>query len=164
MDARKCRSMTSPLGLENELYAGLPKAVRQEFARHEEAVTVARGSRLVEAGVITRGLIILNSGNAETTVTVAGKERSLGLAGPGRVFALHSTLSGTPTESTVTCLEECRVTILPKDVFLEVLARHPEVYFAIVKVLSADLARVDRLIRDCARGFQPKSSGTVHPV
>ena len=155
--------MTLPAELDNELYAGLPEAVRQEFARHEEAATVARGSRLVEAGVIPRGLIILNSGTAEATVNVAGKERSLGIAGPGRVFALHSILTGTPPETTVTCLEECRVTTLPKDLFQEVLARHPEVYFAIVKVLSADLARVDRLIRDWSRSFRPKSGAEAAP-
>ena len=70
----------------------------------------------------------------------------------------------TPPEITVTCLEECRVTILPKNVFLGVLARRPEMYFAVIKVLSADLATADRLRRECARGFQPKSVSSVRPL
>jgi CRP-like cAMP-binding protein len=156
--------MTLLAKLENELYASLPPAVRQEFAAHDKAVTVARGIRLVEMGVIPQGLIILNSGTAETTMNVAGKERSLGIAGPGKVFALHSVMMGTPPETTVTCLEECRVTIVPRDLFLEALARYPEMYLAVIKVLSADLATADRLIRDCARGFQPKSGSLVRPV
>lgn len=161
MDARKCRSMTSPVELQNELYAGLPPSVRQELASREKTVTFARGTRLLEKGVIPQGLIILNSGTAETTVHVAGKDRSLGIAGPGKVFALHSILIGTPPETTVTCLEDCRITILPKDMFLDLLARYPEMYFAVIKVLSADLATADRLLRDCARGFQPKSNSFV---
>jgi CRP-like cAMP-binding protein len=109
-----------------------------------EALTVARGTRLVESGVIPQGLIILNSGTAETTVSVAGREKSLGIAGPGRVFALHSTITGRPPETTVTCLEESQITVLPKDVFLQLLARHPEMYFAVIKVLSADLTNAHR--------------------
>jgi CRP-like cAMP-binding protein len=153
--------MTLPTELKNELYADLPQAVSQELAGQGEPLTVAPGTRLVESGVIPQGLIILNSGTAETTVLVAGREKSLGIAGPGRVFALHSTITGTPPETTVTCLEESRITVLPKDVFLQVLARHPEMYFAVIKVLSADLTNAHRLIRDCARGFQAKSGSFV---
>jgi CRP-like cAMP-binding protein len=94
-------------------------------------------------------------------VIVAGKEVSLGIAGPGRVFALHSVMTGNAPETTVTCKEDCRVTIVPKETFLEVLARHPEMYFSVVKVLSADLATADRLLRECARGYQAKP--TVRP-
>jgi CRP-like cAMP-binding protein len=156
--------MTLPTEFENELYAGLPEGVWQELTGHHTAETVARASRLVEKGVVPRGLIILNSGTVETTVHVGGKERSLGIAGPGKVFALHSILMGTPPETTVTCLEECRVTIVSREFFLDALARHPEMYFAVVKVLSADLARADRLIRECARGFQPKPSSFIRSV
>ena len=156
--------MTLPTELENELYAGLPGAVRQELVDHGKSETVIRGTRLVEKGVIPQGLIILNSGTAETTLHVAGRERSLGIAGPGNVFALHSIMMGTPPETTVTCLEECRVTIVPRNIFLEALARYPEMYCAVVKVLSADLARADRLIRDCAPGFQPKPGSSVRSV
>jgi CRP/FNR family transcriptional regulator, cyclic AMP receptor protein len=153
--------MTSPIELENELYAGLPDAVRQELSSHGAAMTVERGALLVEKGAIPDRLTILNAGTAETTVAVAGKDVSLGIARPGKVFALHSIITGTAPDITVTCLEECRVTIVPKDVFLEVLARNPQMYFAVVKVLSSDLAMADRVIRDCAHGVPAKSSSPV---
>lgn len=148
--------MTTPMELDNELYNGLSEAVRQELSSNGRVVTCARGTQLIKNGTSPQGVIILNSGTAETTVIVAGKEMSLGIARPGRVFALHSVMTGTAPETTVTCLEESRVTIVPKDAFLAVLARHPEMYFSVVKVLSADLATADRLIRECARGYQTK--------
>jgi CRP-like cAMP-binding protein len=153
--------MTSPIELENELYSGLSASVRQELSSHEQAATAGRGARLIRKGVPPQELVILNSGTAETTVTVAGRDVSLGTAGPGRVFALHSIMTGTPPETTVTALEECRITRVPREAFLEVLARYPEMYFAVAKVLSADLATADRLIRECVRGFQPKAGATV---
>jgi len=150
--------MTSPIETENELYAGLSEAVRQELSGNGKAVCCTRGTRLIQKGAFPQGVIILNSGAAETTVIVAGRETSLGIARPGRVLALHSVMTGTAPETTVTCLEECRITIVPKEAFLAVLAQHPEIYFSVVKILSADLATADRLIRECARGHQAKST------
>ena len=156
--------MTSPIELENELYAGLAEAVKKDLSSRGETQTRARGTRLVQRGVLPEGVIILNAGAAETTVTVAGREMSLGVAGPGRIFALHSVITGTPPDTTVTCLEDSRITTLAKDAFLEELKRHPEMYFAVVRVLSTDLASADRLMRECARGLQPKSSNLVRPA
>jgi CRP-like cAMP-binding protein len=82
---------------------------------------------------------------------------SLGVAGPGRIFGLQSMLSGEAPHASVTCLEECEVTMLPKDAFLAVLQRNPQMYLPIVKILSADLASADEVIRDCGRGAKSKS-------
>jgi CRP-like cAMP-binding protein len=141
----------------NELYAGLPDSVRQELAAHEETVTLPRGTRLLQYGIPAERLVILNSGSAEVSVSIAGKVRSLGVDGPGKVFALDSILSGAELHTSVTCLEECNVTFMPKTVFLEVLQRHPQMYFAVIKVLSSDLAAADRIIRNCARRSAAKN-------
>jgi len=156
--------MPSPTELDNELYAGLTEAARQELASHGISAIAARGTHLVERGAAPAGVVILNAGTAETTVLVAGKEVSLGVDRPGKVFALHPIMSGSKPEVMVTCLEECRVTIVPKTVFLEILERYPEMYFAVGKVLSADLASADRVIRECARGHQPNSGSSARPV
>jgi len=156
--------MPSPTDLDNELYAGLTEIVRRELSSHGVTAIAARGTRLVEKGTAPTGLVILNAGSAETTVVVAGKEVSLGTDRPGKVFALHPIISGAKPEVTVTCLEDCRVTIVPKEAFLEILSRHPEMYFAVGKVLSADLASADRVIRECARGFQSNSGSNMRPV
>ncbi|HLK54817.1 MAG TPA: hypothetical protein VKU42_15260, partial [Candidatus Angelobacter sp.] len=51
----------------------------------------------------------------------------------------------------VTCVEPCNITILPRDVFLDLLKSHPEIYFAVAKVLSADLQIADRILRNHPR-------------
>jgi len=156
--------MPSPPELNNELYSALPEALRQELSSHSETGIAARGTRLVEKGAPPAGVIILSAGTAESTVTVAGREVSLGIGRPGKVFALHPIMTGAQPEVTVTCLEECRVMIVPRAVFLDFLERHPEMYFAVGKVLSADLASADRVIRECARGFPPTSGSSLRPV
>ena len=157
--------MTSTSEVTNDLYAGLSEDLRRELARHGEAVTVPQGTRLLQCGISPDHLIILNSGSTEISILVAGKTRSLGVARPGKVFALHSIISGEAPHTSVTCLEECRVTLLPREAFLDLLQRNPQMYFAVIKVLSSDLAAADRVIRKYARGSaartQPKSFKSV---
>ncbi len=148
--------MTSNIGVEDEFSTYLSDEVRQELAKYEQVLTASRGSSLVQCGVPPEHLIILNSGSVETMVQVGGRTLSLGVAGPGRVLALYAILSGEAPQASVTCLEECRVTLLPKKAFLDVLRRNPRMYFAIAKMLSTDLVNAQDVIRDHGRGRKSK--------
>lgn len=140
----------------NDLYACVSEQVRSELAQFENTQRVTRGTKLVEAGVKPDHLIILDSGRVESCVQVRGKTASLGTMGPGRVFGLHWILSGETPQTTVTCLEDCVVTLLPREAFKLVLERHPRMYLAVARVLSADLATVDHLLRQNARNKKTK--------
>src|SRR5438128_539349 len=137
--------MTSSSGVKNDLYPALSVEVRQELAEHEEKLTIPRGTSLVERGVASHHLIILNSGSVEISIPVGGKTLSMGVAGPGKVFALQSVLSGEKPHTSVTCLEECRITRISKEAFLAILERNPQMYLAIIKILSAELVSADDL-------------------
>jgi CRP-like cAMP-binding protein len=145
--------------MKNELYANLDAPVQQQLVDQERSAKVSRGSKLIECGSSPDQLIILNSGLVEITIPIAGKAVSLGTAGPGKVLGLRSVMCGEVAEIDVTCLEECEVTLLPCGVFLEVLHRNPEMYFAVVKVLSADLKAVQSILRD--KTSPTKSWGTL---
>lgn len=149
--------MNSSSEVTNELYAGLSDDLRHELAEHGRVVTVPQGTRLLQCGISPDHLIILNSGSTEISLLGTGKTRSLGVARPGKVFALHSIISGEAPHTSVTCLEECRVTLVPRETFLDVLQRNPQMYLAVVKVLSSDLAAAQRVIRRYARGSATKA-------
>jgi CRP-like cAMP-binding protein len=149
--------MTSAGEATNELYAGLSDKLRQELAGHEQAATLSRGATLLQCGMPADRVVILTSGSAETSVLIAEKVRSLGIARPGKVFGLDSIISGEALRTSVTCSEECGVTFLPKAVFLDVLRRNPQMYFAVAKVLSADLAAANRVIRAYGRNAAGKA-------
>lgn len=131
----------------NELYANLQPEVQRQLAEHQRQVTVPEGSRLLTYAVPSEHLIIVSSGSAEVTVPVNGKTISLGTVGPGKVLGLRSVICGEAPEIDVTCLEPCDITLLAKDTFLDVLRRNPQMYFAVVKILSADLKKAHVVLR-----------------
>jgi CRP-like cAMP-binding protein len=154
-------SMTT---ITNELYANLYPEVLQQLARHERPAAVPRGGRLLTYEVPLEELIIVNSGSAEVTIPVNGRNISVGIVGPGKVLGLRSVICGEAPEVDVTCLEPCDITLLSKDTFLEVLRRNPQMYFAVVKVLSADLKKAHVVLRQkTGKAEKPRkgSSGVV---
>ena len=68
---------------------------------------------------------------------------------------MRTAISGELPEVDVTCLEPCSITTVPRDIFLGLLKSHPEIYFAVAKVLSADLQIADRILRNHPRHTAP---------
>jgi CRP-like cAMP-binding protein len=135
----------------NEFYAGLSGESRKELEQAEEDFRVPRGYKLIQHGVYPDRLIILISGRVEISVPSAGTDVVLGTAGPGKVFGMRAVVSGELPEINATCLEECDIAVIQGDVFTAILKDNPQMYFAVAKVLSADLKIADQLIRNCAR-------------
>lgn len=135
----------------NELYEGLSTEAIDELKNHEKNITMPKGTKLIEHGVPPGNLIIVNSGAVDVSIPAAATHVSLGSAGPGKVFGMRATVSGETPEINVTCLDECQVTLIPKDEFMAVLQKYPNIYFSVARVLSADLKIADQLIRDCSR-------------
>ncbi|HKV93406.1 MAG TPA: Crp/Fnr family transcriptional regulator [Candidatus Angelobacter sp.] len=144
----------------NELHAVLSPALRAKIAKYERIVTVPKGAKLLQHDVQPDRLAILNSGTVE--IRLAGMRKSVAIddVPAGKVFGIRAVVSGELPQVDVTCLETCQVTFLPSDVFLTLLKDNPEVYFAVAKVLAADLQIANSILRNCSRS----SSSHFGPV
>lgn len=117
----------------------------------EEIKTLAAGSALLTADSPVRNVIILTKGSVEVSVPAGSRSISMAVAREGKVFGLRAIVTGLPPEINVTCLDECTVTLLPRDEFLKLLREYPQIYFAVAKVLSADLKLAQNLLCQMAR-------------
>jgi CRP-like cAMP-binding protein len=132
----------------NELYESLSEEVRHELRKHGEKTTVASGTRLLAQGVCPAYVIIVDKGSVEVSIPAGGQSISLAVFGKGKVCGLRSVVGGVLPDINVTAREQCEVTLIPSDVFTGMVKRHPEMYFAIARVLSGDLKAAETLLRD----------------
>src|SRR5579872_5274242 len=130
--------MSLETGNTNELYAMLRADLRHELAQHEQFMTVPEGAILIDHRTLPDHLVILNSGTVRVSVPSLNRTASMTTGQEGKVFGMRSAISGELPEIDVSCVEPCNITILPRDVFLDLLKGRPEIYFAVAKVLSAD--------------------------
>lgn len=142
---------TTQESLLNELYDGIPLEVRLELEKRERTRKTRPGETLLQYGITPDKLTLLNSGRVEISVNSSGHEVVLGTAGPGKTFGMRRAITGESAEITVTCLEQCEISEIAVAEFQAVLRDHPQLYFVVAKVLSADLKIVDELLRSCSR-------------
>lgn len=131
----------------NELYAVLSPALRNELAQYEQSVSVPQGTDLIQRGVLPNQLVIVNSGKVEITLGWMRGSVSLRCGEAGKVFGMRAVVSGELPEADVTSRDNCRVTLIPRDAFLKTVRQHPQMYFAIAKVLSNDLVLAHRFLK-----------------
>src|SRR5690349_7014179 len=139
----------------------LPLDVCRVLAQHEHAMIVTEGTLLIEHGVLPDSLVIVNSGTVRVSVPCSGRVASVTSAEPGRVFGMRAVISGEPPEIDVACVDACRVTFVPREIFISCLETHPEIYFAVAKVLSRDLQIANRILRISTRGRRTPSASRV---
>jgi CRP-like cAMP-binding protein len=70
---------------------------------------------------------------------------------PGKVLGLKALMTGEGAETDIVCLSPCTVTLLSGNRFLEQLRSHPEIYYVVAKILSADLQQADRVLKLASR-------------
>jgi CRP-like cAMP-binding protein len=137
----------------NELYSMLPPAVCEELQKHEQSMELPQGASLIKHGVSPVGLLILNSGTVQITVPCSRRSISVTTGQKGKVFGMRPAIAGELPDVDVTCLENCNVTMVPRDAFLEVLQANPEIYIAVARVLSGDLQIANRILRGSIRRY-----------
>jgi CRP-like cAMP-binding protein len=141
---------TTPLPIEaaaNELYAMLSPELRVELAKYERTVTVPGSTQLIRRGMVQDQLVIVNSGRVEITLTDMHESISLPSTQGGKVFGMRAVVCGELPEVNVTSQENCRITLISRDAFLTTVRDHPQMYFAIAKVLSDELVMAQRFLK-----------------
>jgi CRP-like cAMP-binding protein len=135
----------------NELYAGLAEHLVAELGKLENTRACHAGSKLMTCGELPRDLMILAEGQAEVLLPCPKRTISLGIVAPGKVLGLKALMTGEGAETDIVCLSPCTVTLLPGARFLEQLRSHPEIYYVVAKILSADLQQADKVLKQASR-------------
>jgi CRP-like cAMP-binding protein len=131
----------------NEFYALLSPELRVELSKHERFLSVPKGTNLIQHGVQPDELVIVNSGNVEITLSCAQESVSVDCTKLGKVFGMCAVVSGELPQADVTSQDNCNITLIPRDAFLTTVRKHPQMYFAIAKVLSSDLVMAQRFLK-----------------
>jgi CRP-like cAMP-binding protein len=145
----------------NELYASLTEDLVAELRKLEQTRTCHAGSKLMNCGELPHDLMILAAGQAEILLPCPRHTISLGMVAPGKVLGLKALMTGEGAETDIVCLTPCTVTLLSGTRFLEQLRSHPEIYYVVAKILSADLQQADKVLKQASRRVHRMQRGRL---
>jgi CRP-like cAMP-binding protein len=140
----------NPQALE-ELYRSLPKDVAKTAREAETRLIVPATTRLIYCGERPEHLIMLCAGIVEISLPCGDQAIVLSMAAPGRVFGLRALVTGKLPEIEAICRSECELRLLPEKVFTGTLKSNPQMYFAVAKLLSADLQLAQAYLKNRSR-------------
>ncbi len=154
--------------LEDEALRSLSAQVRE---RKLEA-----GEQILMEGDPCEGLYVVLSGRVKVfKLSAEGKEQVIRILGPGRTFNDVPVFDNGPNPGSVAALEATIVGLIPKSQILTMVERYPKIGRAVIRLLASRLraltlmiedlslrgvvARVAKLLLDCARGHQTLIEG-----
>lgn len=137
----------------NELYAPLPPEIVELLRQCESTAMLKAGMPLITHGEDPERLVIVCSGEVRLSLPSQGDPVFLGTAGPGKVLGLRCLISGERPDIDAFCMSDCRVTVISKSRFMDLVKSHPEIYFAIAKVLSSDLELAEHHLKTTSRAY-----------
>jgi CRP/FNR family transcriptional regulator len=95
-----------------------------------------------------QGIFIVMEGEVKVSLNSSeGRRLSLSIARTGEILGMASTLSGKPYDVTAETLYPARVAHVGRREFLGFIARHPEVYQAVIEDLSNSVTRARDQLR-----------------
>ncbi len=152
-------------------FAELEAAALKELAGRVRERKFKAGEVVLLEGEQCEGLYFVASGRVKVfKVSGEGKEQVLRILGPGRTFNDVPVFDGGPNPGSIATLEPSTIGLVPTSQVLALVESHPKVAKAVIRLLASRLraltlmiedlslrgvvARVAKLLLDCARGHQ----------
>jgi CRP/FNR family cyclic AMP-dependent transcriptional regulator len=131
------------------LFAPCPDAVLAEVGRRLRRRHFRRNEVVFHQGDPGDALHVITSGAVKILLPSAeGDEAIIATLRPGDFFGELALLDGHPRSATATAVEPTETMTLPRDVFHELLDKHPELRDALFAGLAAQLRRITKHVEE----------------
>lgn len=128
-----------------ELWSELPSDVRWSFESQAQSLTFKRGDAIYRQGDSPSGMYFVKRGLVGLVIVAAhsGKEHLLRFFREGQFFGHRALFSEEGYHGSTIALEATEIRFVPRDVILNALSKHPELYREVIQVLSKELRRCE---------------------
>jgi len=133
------------------LFAGLSEKELSLLEQHANTRTFRKNAILITEGDDTDSLYIIQSGKVRIFMSNPdGKEIILNEQGPGEHFGELALVDDAPRSASVMALEKTQVSIISRQDFREVLGKHPDIAFSLIRDLSRRIRLLSENVKDLA--------------
>lgn len=137
-------SNLSNIMMKNEFWPSLSSENRWFLDSRSLQINLKRGDKVYTQGDAPQGIYFIESGLVGLTKsTPGGKEHLLRLFRNGQYFGHRSLFTNENYHGTAITLEQTKLKLIPRDVFLSLVNEHPNVLLDLVKVLAIELRRCE---------------------
>ncbi|HYO95497.1 MAG TPA: cyclic nucleotide-binding domain-containing protein [Polyangiaceae bacterium] len=116
-----------------DLFSGLKPVALELLARVSSEETHAPGTKIFQQGDAGDKLYLILEGRVRISRDSAGMgEEALAVLGPGQVFGEMALLDDSPRSADARAHERCRLLVIPKDAFDDLLFMHKDLAYEVL--------------------------------
>ena len=131
------------------LFQGLPTPQVEDLTMIVQEQMVRKGQIIFSEGDDGIGFYVVFAGRVKVfKLSMDGKEQILHIFGPGEPFGEVPVFSGQKFPASAATMEESRILFFPRDSFVALVKKTPEVALNMLAILSRRLRRFASLIED----------------
>ncbi len=131
------------------LFSALSVAELRQLMRQSAVRSCKRHEMIFMEGDPYAGLYLMLSGRVKVFKTnLEGKEQIIHLVGPREAFADVPLFTGGPYPATAQALEDTRLLFIPRQAFLDLLHRNPEISLRMLGAFAKRLRRMVQLVEE----------------
>ncbi|RRR70957.1 MAG: Crp/Fnr family transcriptional regulator [Candidatus Viridilinea halotolerans] len=133
------------------LLACLDATTLADTARRARRCSFRPGQQILSEGEETPGLFLIQRGRVRLARTAPdGREQVLAMLGPGAHFDPVPLFDGGPNPSSARAMSPVTCLLLPRDDFLALIRRHPDLAQAALSAMAGQLRELVALVEDLA--------------
>ncbi|RKR82944.1 CRP-like cAMP-binding protein [Mucilaginibacter gracilis] len=127
------------------------------ITRHVSEQRLIKGDVIFREGAVPSGIFLVRSGRVKKyKVDQLGKEQIIYVAGPGELIGYHPVLSGERYADSAAAMEDTLVSFIPKEDFMDMLARSPVFAQRLLKAMSHEFTVLTNSISVIAQRTGPE--------
>ena len=131
-----------------DIFSGLKEKDRKKLHQLAIEKNVPRGEYVFLRGTFGKVLYLVMEGLIKIEQpTERGKVKTLALLGPGECFGEMAIITNMPRSASALALENAKLLMLKREVFVSHLQNHPEISLRIIEVLCQRLTEANEQIK-----------------
>lgn len=128
-----------------KIWTSLPSEVLKKMEISAQKLSLKRGDIIYRPGEQPKGIYMMDSGLVGLLfLTESGKEHLLRFFRQEQFFGHRSLFSDEVYHAQALALEPSELRLIPKNVVLEILKAHPELFEDVARVLASELGQAER--------------------
>lgn len=136
-----------------DIFTDLDSQSMQMLVERSRTLSFRKNTVLMTEGETGECMYFIESGSVKIFISdEQGSELTLFVEGPGSYIGEISLLDDAPRTASAITLENTRVLIISKTVFLECIALNPEIAFRLIRVVTQRLRKATDDVRNFALG------------
>lgn len=131
------------------LFTEMSSEEMETLARKTRMESVSKKTPIFFPGDPSKQVYLLKEGRVKLSrISEEGREVTITLLEPGEIFGELEVLGDAPRDTLAEALDDSKICVVSKDLFLEMISRKPEFSFRLTKLIGFRMRKIENRVED----------------